>query len=146
MEHVAAPVVVVGAAIVRVGEGADGGPTVQVLCARRSAPPRLAGKWEFPGGKVEPGESDQEAVVRECREELGVAVEAGAQIGEDQPIDERYLLRVYRVRLLPGQPEPLPLEDHDLLSWVPVGDLLTLDWLAPDIPVVTGMTRTALIV
>src|SRR5213078_1610252 len=100
------PVIVVGAAIVRGGE---------VLCARRSAPAHVAGKWEFPGGKVEAGESDVEAVVRECREELGVEVEVGARVGADARIDDRFTLRVYLARLEPGQPEPSPLEDHDLL-------------------------------
>jgi 8-oxo-dGTP diphosphatase len=127
-------VVVVGAAIVRSDESG-----LAYLCARRSAPPRLAGKWEFPGGKVEPGESDEEAVVRECLEELGVVVEAGAQIGDDQPIDDRFVLRVYAARLLDGQPEPAPLEDHDLLTWVRAAELLSLDWLPADVPVVAEM-------
>ncbi|GAA1972511.1 (deoxy)nucleoside triphosphate pyrophosphohydrolase [Catenulispora subtropica] len=127
-------VIVVGAAVVR----AD-----TVLCARRSAPPRLAGKWEFPGGKVEPGETDSEAVVRECREELGVEVAVGARVGADARIDDRLVLRVYLARLLPDQPDPRPLEDHDLLSWVPRGNLLDLDWLTPDIPVVEELAATA---
>jgi 8-oxo-dGTP diphosphatase len=131
-------VVVVGAAIVRT-EG--GGPSV--LCARRSAPPAVAGRWEFPGGKVEAGESDQEAVVRECREELGVVVEAGAQIGGEETIDDRFVLRIHLARLLPGQPEPLPLEDHDLLEWVEPGRLLELDWLPADIPIVTELADLA---
>ncbi|MEY9888086.1 8-oxo-dGTP diphosphatase [Catenulispora sp. MAP12-49] len=128
------PVIVVGAAIVR---------DQTVLCARRSAPARLAGKWEFPGGKVEPGEDDAEAVVRECREELGVAVTVGAQVGADARIDERFTLRVFLARLEPGQPEPSPLQDHDCLAWVPRGELLGLDWLTPDVPIVEELGRTA---
>jgi 8-oxo-dGTP diphosphatase len=120
-------VIVVGAAIVH---------DDAVLCARRSAPSHVAGKWEFPGGKVEAGETDVVALVRECREELGVEVEVGAQVGGDARIDDRFTLRVYLARLQPGQPEPLPLEDHDLLSWVPRHELLGLDWLAPDVPIV----------
>ncbi len=133
--------VVVGAAIVRNGEN---GPSV--LCARRSAPLAVAGRWEFPGGKVEPGESDQEAVVRECREELGVAVSVGDQVGGEERIDDRLVLRVYLAELLSGQPEPLPLEDHDLLVWVAPGALLDLDWLPADVPIVTQLAVTALIV
>jgi 8-oxo-dGTP diphosphatase len=127
-------VIVVGAAIVR---------DETVLCARRSAPAHLAGKWEFPGGKTEAGESDAEAVVRECREELGVAVTVGARVGADARIDDRFTLRVFLARLEPGQPEPLPLEDHDCLAWVPRGELLGLDWLSPDVPIVAELTRTA---
>ena len=129
-------VIVVGAAIVRAD--ADG---PSILCARRSAPQRVAGKWEFPGGKVERGETDQEAVVRECREELGVEVTVAEQVGDDARIDDRLVLRVYLARLLPEQPEPLPLEDHDLLSWVRLGELPTLDWLAPDWPIVTELSQ-----
>ena len=125
-------VIVVGAAIVR-----DDGEAV--LCARRSAPAHLAGKWEFPGGKVEAGESDVEAVVRECREELGVEVTVGARVGADARIDDRFTLRVFLARMRPGQPEPLPLEDHDLLAWVPRAELLDLDWLAPDVPIVDAL-------
>ncbi|NUP46462.1 MAG: (deoxy)nucleoside triphosphate pyrophosphohydrolase [Catenulispora sp.] len=126
-------VIVVGAAIVA-------GDTV--LCARRSAPPRLAGLWEFPGGKVEAGETDAAAVVRECREELGVEVVVGRRIGVDARIDDLLTLRVYLARLLPAQPEPRPLEDHDLLSWVPRAELVGLDWLAPDVPIVEELART----
>lgn len=122
--------IVVGAAIVR-GDA--------VLCARRSAPAQLAGKWEFPGGKVEAGESDADAVVRECREELGVKVTVGTRVGADARIDDRFTLRVFLARLEPGQPEPLPLEDHDRLAWVPRGELLALDWLAPDVPIVAEL-------
>ncbi len=126
------PVTVVGAAIAR---------DDSVLCARRSAPAHLAGKWEFPGGKVEAGESDAEAVVRECREELGVEVRVGEQVGADARIDDRFTLRVFLARLEPGQPEPSPLADHDLLAWVPRAGLPDLDWLTPDVPIVLELSR-----
>lgn len=128
--------VVVGAAIVRRGPA---GP--EILCARRSAPEALAGKWEFPGGKVEPGESDGGAIVRECREELGIGVAVGEMIGGEQPINERFVLRVYLAETLPGQPEPEALEDHDLLLWVPPGSLVDLDWLPADVPVVLALAE-----
>ena len=60
-----ADVLVVGAAVVRHG---------RVLATRRTNPPEAAGRWEFPGGKVEPGEDAEDAVVREIREELGCDV------------------------------------------------------------------------
>ncbi|WP_152354028.1 NUDIX domain-containing protein [Brachybacterium subflavum] len=63
-------IAVVGAIIVRDG---------LVFAARRSPERSAGGLWEFPGGKVEPGETPQEALVRELREELGVRVEVGAR-------------------------------------------------------------------
>ncbi|GAA2065678.1 hypothetical protein GCM10009839_91710 [Catenulispora yoronensis] len=92
---------------------------------------------------MEPGETDAEAVVRECREELGVEVVVGRQVGADAHIDDRLTLRVYLARLLPGQPDPRPLEDHDVLAWVARADLLGLDWLAPDVPIVGELSQTS---
>src|SRR3954470_21931599 len=78
--------VIVAAAIVTDG---------RVLACERSAPPEVAGRWEFPGGKVEPGETDQQALVRECAEELGVRVEVGGRVGRDGSLAHgRALLRV----------------------------------------------------
>jgi 8-oxo-dGTP diphosphatase len=115
--------VVVGAAIVRDG---------RVLAARRSAPPELAGRWEFPGGKVEDGESDLAALVRECREELGVSAEIGDLLAET-PISDGLVLRVHVVELIAGVPKPL--EDHDKLRWLAATDLDSVDWLPADLPV-----------
>ena len=77
--------VVVGAALLDKG---------RVLAARRSAPPEVAGGWEFPGGKVNPGESEREALVRECREELGVEVEPLGRLDGEQPLKTGYVLRL----------------------------------------------------
>src|SRR3954469_9897287 len=79
-------VVVVGAAIL------DGD---RLLAARRNEPPALAGGWELPGGKVEPGEDDCSALVRECREELGVEIALGERVGDDWPMPGDHLLRVW---------------------------------------------------
>src|SRR3569833_4195436 len=66
------PLIIVGAAII-----ADG----RVLACERAEPPEMAGMWEFPGGKVEEGEGETEALVRECVEELDVVVEVGVRFG-----------------------------------------------------------------
>ena len=111
--------VVVAAAIVRNG---------LVLAARRSAPAELAGRWEFPGGKIELDETPQAALVRECREELGVDLVVGSRIGHANGHVE---LHLYAASLVGG--EPTPLQDHDELRWLGPGELDAVDWLPIDL-------------
>jgi 8-oxo-dGTP diphosphatase len=111
---------VVGAAVVRDG---------RVLAARRSRPAELAGGWEFPGGKVEDGESEVAALVRECREELGIAVRVGARLGDAVDGDVRLVLFAADT----DDGEPAPLEDHDLLRWLSAGELGEVEWLPIDL-------------
>ena len=68
-----------------------------LLVAQRLRPPELAGLWELPGGKVAPGESEPDALLRELREELGVDVVVGERLGDDVPIGESLILRAYLV-------------------------------------------------
>ena len=113
---------VVGAALVRDGT---------VLASRRTGPPHLAGFWEFPGGKVEAGETDLQAVVRELREELRVEVEVGSRLGDALPIGQTAVLRVYLCRLVSGEPE---LVDHDEHRWLGPDELWDVAWLPVDLP------------
>jgi 8-oxo-dGTP diphosphatase len=114
--------VVVAGALVRDG---------LLLAARRTEPPHLAGGWELPGGRVEPGETDEAAVVRELREELGADVVVGLRVGGDWPLGP-FLMRVWLVTLAPGSPEPAPLEEHDALRWLAFDDLDAVGWLDGD--------------
>ena len=88
----------------------------RLLGARRSAPKSLAGRWEFPGGKVEPGEADIDALHRELAEELGVKATVGALVpaldGGDWPITKGYWMRLWFATI---DREPEPLADHDEL-------------------------------
>ena len=113
--------VIVATAIIRDG---------QVLAARRTRPSAVAGRWELPGGRVEGGEAEAAAVVRECREELDARVLPAGRLGTDLPIDAG-VLRVHVARLAPGSPEPRALE-HGALRWLGVAQLDTVDWIDAD--------------
>jgi 8-oxo-dGTP diphosphatase len=123
--------IIVGAAIV-----ADG----RVLACARADPPDVAGRWEFPGGKVEPGETEIEALVRECEEELAVRIEVGVRVGADVPLAHgRAILKVYLAKLVGGE-QPQRLE-HAELRWLAPDQLYSVDWLPADAPIVAALER-----
>ncbi|PZF86496.1 (deoxy)nucleoside triphosphate pyrophosphohydrolase [Jiangella anatolica] len=113
----------------------------RLLAARRSEPPELAGGWEFPGGKVEPGERPLAALHRELREELGIAVEVGPEV--PGPYDGRWALgaglsmRLWLAVVKEGV--PAPLEDHDELRWLGPGEWAGVPWLPADVAVVEAL-------
>jgi 8-oxo-dGTP diphosphatase len=133
-------IVVVGAALLDGGDGPAHRPGVRrLLAARRSAPPELAGRWELPGGKVEPGESPDVALVRELREELGVDSETLARVAGEWPLRAPYVLHVWTARLLPGSARPKPLQDHYALRWLTPEEIWDVDWLPQDVPAVRAV-------
>jgi 8-oxo-dGTP diphosphatase len=126
-------VCVVGAAIL------DGD---RLLAARRLEPPELAGGWELPGGKVDPGETDEQALVRECREELGVLIRLLDRVGGDWPMGTTAILRVWTAEVLEGTAQPL--EDHSELRWLEPHQWYDVEWLAADVPVVRALEQRVL--
>lgn len=106
----------------------------RVLAARRERP---AG-WELPGGKVEPGETEPAALVRELREELDVTVEIGDRIGPDVPIGPDLLLRAWTAVLTAGEPTAL---EHAELRWLAEDELDSVAWLPADRPVVSVLSE-----
>lgn len=106
-------------------------PFVQVLAARRSTSP--VGRWEFPGGKAEAGESSQDALVREIREELSVIVEVGKRLdpteGARWPISDSLEMELWWCTTVD---EPQPGDSHDELRWLTADELWSVDWLDAD--------------
>ena len=121
-------IVVVAAAIERDG---------RFLVARRTRPADVAGRWEFPGGKVEPGEVEEQALAREIREELGVEITIGERVSGEWSLHGDLVLHLYRATLSSG--EPMPLEQHDEIRWVTIAEFDSVDWLPSDIDAVRSL-------
>jgi 8-oxo-dGTP diphosphatase len=121
--------VVVGAAIVRGG---------RVLTARRTEPASVAGRWEFPGGKVEPGETEDESLAREVQEELGLVIRVERWLAGAEEIGDRYLLKVAVATIDAGEPAPT---EHDQVRWLAADELDDVDWLDGDRPFLTELSH-----
>lgn len=129
------PVVVVAAVIQRSTD-----PERKILLVRRGPGQSGAGFWEFPGGKVEPGESSEQALHREIQEELNIDIKVGAFIGEK---DFTYPSKTIRLRLYWAlcYTDQIQLSEHDALRWclaehIPVSDLSEAD--RPFVPLLQG--------
>ena len=107
------PVIVAAAVIIRDG---------RVLLTRRGEGQHLAGMWEFPGGKLEAGESPEEALLRECQEECGIEVEVAEilEVTHHWYPEKEVLLLFYRCELRAGEVRHLQVADH---AWVAPRDL-----------------------
>jgi len=121
----------------------------RILIAERPPGKHMAGRWEFPGGKVAPGESEAEALTRELREELGVEVTASrpfmrlrhsyrAASGDDRDIDVE--LSLWIVESFHGEPQSL---DGQCLKWVRPERLSNEDILEADLPFVKALQDRA---
>ncbi|MCW1887493.1 (deoxy)nucleoside triphosphate pyrophosphohydrolase [Luteolibacter flavescens] len=108
--------------------------TGRLLACKRPEGKHLGGKWEFPGGKVEPGESPSDALVRELEEELGIRVETATAL---TPVVWDYgrgpiRLHPFLCRILSGQPHP---HEHSEIRWCGPDELGELDWAEADVPI-----------
>lgn len=103
----------------------------KVMICRRPANKGNALKWEFPGGKTEPGETLSECLVRECREELNISVSAGEEICSNQYTypDITVNLHFILAEIVSGEPE---LKEHTALEWVPKDELDNYDFCPAD--------------
>ena len=112
----------------------------KILIARRKTGDKLAGKWEFPGGKIEPGETPEACLKRELMEEFGVETRIGEFICSSK-FEYKHMtieLLVYRAYHVAGE---FRLTDHDQLAWVTKTELKNYDFSSADIPVVEHILR-----
>ncbi|MET0636665.1 MAG: (deoxy)nucleoside triphosphate pyrophosphohydrolase [Chitinophagaceae bacterium] len=110
------------------------------LCVQRGVGKHdyISRKFEFPGGKVEPNESQEEALVREIKEELNkdiVIVEKLLTVDHEYP-DFRILMHTF---LCKAQNDKVQLTEHIDFKWLSVSELRSLDWAAADIPIVNSL-------
>jgi len=115
-------------------------PSGRILLTRRRADQPMPGQWELPGGKIEPGESPSEALVRELREELGISVRVGRAW---DILFHRYpefdlLMLVYACELPVRGPRPRPLEVAEL-AFVAPAQLSDYDVLPADAPLIARL-------
>jgi 8-oxo-dGTP diphosphatase len=110
----------------------------QILCALRSENMSMPGLWEFPGGKLESGETVEDCLVREIEEELGCTVAVGALIEDvvyDYPTVQVRLITHFAT-IAAGTPIP---REHARLEWLAASKLEKLDWAPADVPTVNRL-------
>ena len=120
----------------------------KLLCAQRSYPEKLRGKWELPGGKVREGEEPVAALVREIKEELDWEIPS-SQLKQilpgPLPTGNLPLLKGAQMRVMLYYPRELPVlqtgDSHLHLQWSPVEKVTQLDWLEPDLPIAEALSR-----
>lgn len=116
----------------------------RVLLTQRKAGTHLAGAWEFPGGKVHPGEDPRDALARELREEVGIDADVGAplEVSFHAYPEKDVLLLFFEVKRLPSSPDPEPLDVADL-RWAKAHELVDEDFPPADLDVLR-IVRTRL--
>lgn len=116
----------------------------RVLACRRAPGRSAAGRWEFPGGKIEPGETAEDALVREIREELGVDLVDLHPFTSDDTEVSGGTIRLICFRARFSGARPTSSTDHDLLAWLRRDEFDTVEWALPDLPAVARLREDGL--
>ncbi|MDT7831785.1 8-oxo-dGTP diphosphatase MutT [Flavobacteriaceae bacterium S356] len=111
----------------------------KILIAKRKEGKHLAGYWEFPGGKIEAGETPEASLIREIEEELGITIEVHEHMGDSQfDYDEKQiLLKGYVAQYLSGE---MYLTDHDAVEWVFPSEFKNYVFAPADLPFIKILT------
>lgn len=112
----------------------------EIFCAKRSPEMTLPNYWEFPGGKIEPDETPEQALTREIQEELNCTILVGDKVEDTTYEYETFIVRLetYKSKLVDGQPIAT---EHAETKWVKRCDLTQLDFAPADIPAVEKIAR-----
>ncbi|MCC3723776.1 (deoxy)nucleoside triphosphate pyrophosphohydrolase [Staphylococcus haemolyticus] len=107
----------------------------KILCAQRSENMSLPLMWEFPGGKIEPEESEKEALIREIQEEMKCDLVVGDKVTTTEHEYEFGIVRLTTFNCTLNNQMPT-LTEHKEIKWLHAGELKTLQWAPADIPAV----------
>lgn len=106
-----------------------------VLAAQRSETMSLPLKWEFPGGKLEPGETARECLERELWEEMGISVQIDRQLPESSYNYADLTITLYPFICRKGRGD-ITLHEHNAVTWIAPESMLELDWAEADLPII----------
>lgn len=115
----------------------------EILCALRGSEMTLPNYWEFPGGKIEQGESKESALKREIQEELGCTIEVFEPVEDTMYEYEHVIVRLetFMAKVISGVPI---ISEHAEIKWISRNELPSLNWAPADIPAIEKLSNTIL--